>query len=54
MYRLRFLLLTVMLLAAARPTGGSAQTAGLGSTPSQYLPELAEVRAGAKSSQASR
>ena len=31
MYRLRFLLLTVVLLAAARPTGGSAQTAGLGS-----------------------
>ena len=31
MHRLRFLLLTVVLLAAAQPTGGSAQTAGLGS-----------------------
>ena len=31
MNRLRFLLFTVVFLAAARPTGGSAQTAGLGS-----------------------
>ena len=31
MHRLRFLLLTVVLIAAAQPTGGSAQTAGLGS-----------------------
>src|SRR5688500_19461513 len=31
MHRLRFLLLTVVLIAAARPTGGSAQTTGLGS-----------------------
>jgi tetratricopeptide (TPR) repeat protein len=31
MYRVRFLLFTVVLLAATRPTAGSAQTAGLGS-----------------------